>query len=156
LSQYEKIKLSFTEISDKKNIFTQSSTQLSIKNEQLKNLQKNILDKQNELLDIEKQEKYLEENKNIILEKQKYDAIILQQENLKNQYKTKKDLEQELLQKQQEVNKIQDKIKNHSLQIIKEEIEQSQKSIEFFEQSINKTISSRSTLEAELLQLKNL
>gem|GEM_PF-6675455 len=66
MSQYEKIKISFAEISDKKNIFTQCSTELSIKNEQLKNLQKNILDKQNELLEIEKQEKYLEENKSII------------------------------------------------------------------------------------------
>lgn len=156
LSQYEKIKISFAEISDKKNIFTQCSTELSIKNEQLKNLQKNILDKQNELLEIEKQEKYLEENKSIIWEKQKYDVIILQQENLKNQYKIKKDLEQEILQKQQEVNKIQEKIKNHSLQKVKEEIEQSQKNIELFEQSLNKSISSRSTLEVELSQLKNI
>gem|GEM_PF-6157793 len=80
----------------------------------------------------------------------------MQQENLKNQYKIKKDLEQEILQKQQEVNKIQEKIKNHSLQKVKEEIEQSQKNIELFEQSLNKSISSRSTLEVELSQLKNI
>lgn len=156
LLQYEKIKISFEQILEKKNTFTQLGTDLSVKNEQLKNLWKNILDKQVELLEIEKKEKYLQENKNILLEKQKYDTIILQQETLKNQDKLKRDLEDELKKNQQEREKIQLKIDQNTQEKIKEDIELSQKNIELFQKNIQKNISLKSTLETELLQLKNL
>lgn len=154
LQEYEKIKLSFDEQSRRKNIFTQIHQDISIKNEQLKNLEKNISEKKEELSDIEKKEKYLEENKNILWEKQKYDTIILEQETLKNQHKIKKDLENDLGKISKEIENIQEKTKQYSLENIQKEINNLEKNLENFQQDVNKNIALKASLDAELSQMK--
>ena len=154
LQEYEKIKLSFDEQSHKKNLFTQIHQDISVKNEQLKNWEKNILAKTQELSDIEKKEKYLEENKTILWEKQKYDIIILEQETLKNQYKIKKDLENDFVKISKEIENIQEKTKQYSLENIQNEIKKLENNLETFQQNLNKNIALKASLEAELSQMK--
>lgn len=156
LLEYEKVKLSFEQNGNKKNLFTQISQDISIKNEQIKNLEKNILDKTQELSDIEKKEKYLEENKDIISKKEKYDVLILEQENLKNQYKIKKDLETELQKVLKDIEIAEEKNKQYSLEKIQKEIEIVQKSLEDLQQKLNTNIGLKASLGAELSQMKTM
>lgn len=154
-SEYEKIKITFEEISKKKTLFTQYQWEIAIKKEQLTNIDKNIFSWQQELLQIEKYEIYLEENKHILWEKQKYDALILEQENLKNQYQIKCTLEQDIKKYQNESEKLQAQMHQYSWENIKEKLQISEKEIEKYTQMMNEYISLRSKLEQELLQLTN-
>lgn len=152
--QFKTIQHDFDLINQKRNLYVQYTSDINLKTQQNKNFTENIQEKTLEIQEIEKKEIYLKENVSLLKQNEELKKLLLEWEVKKTQYIQKQNLQKELEQYKTLSLEWEKNLKGISPESWQKNIQQNDELMEEKTQSLKKLQSQKSSLEAEVLQIK--